>query len=175
MNKTDNASEVGKHKFEVAGLGLAPFRFVGMSENYITYPDGTGKAGGTCDYCGNGIRFECVVLSRDGKRFKVGSDCIAKVGDEGILRAYKNSPEVRAHKRKLAAAKDAKVSAELVALLAAKEAEYRALPHPYGFINRETGAPLSKWDYVQFSLKGCGASGRAAWLKTLKRQAAPAA
>jgi hypothetical protein len=67
------------HPFERAGLGLAPFRFVGVTENMIRHPDGTCQPGGTCDYCANGIRWECHVLSADGKRFKVGCDCIGRL------------------------------------------------------------------------------------------------
>ena len=77
--KTDNLENVGKHKFELAGLGLAPFRFIGANEKRITYPDGSSKAGSSCDYCATGIALECWVESADGKRFKVGCNCIEKV------------------------------------------------------------------------------------------------
>lgn len=167
--KTDTVANVGKHAFEVAGLGAAPFRFVGMSENYITYPDGTTQAGGCCDYCFTGIRYECHCVSSDGKRFKVGCDCIAKVGDEGLLKAYKNSPELRAHKRALAAAKDARVKLEISSLLAQHSEAFAAQPHSRGFVDRSTGKPMTRLDEINWCFDHCGASGRARNLKWLKR------
>lgn len=166
--KTDDAADVGKHRFEVAGLGLAPFRFVGFSVNVITHPDGSTQSGGSCDYCGAGIANECQVLSADGKRFKVGCDCIAKVGDEGLLQAFKTSPAVRDHKRKLAAAKAAREFTELSALIDAAAPVLSTLPHPRGFVDRSTGKPLTRLDYVKWYLKACGASGRGKWLRGLK-------
>lgn len=84
------------HKFEAAGLGRAPFRFVGIEEKRgpIRYTDkatglemevgAPGQPMGTCEYCGQGIAICCTVRSADGKTFIVGSDCIAKVGDAGL-------------------------------------------------------------------------------------------
>jgi len=167
--KTDNPEHVGKHRFELAGLGKAPFTFTGMSENVITHADGSSQAGGCCDYCFTGIRYECHCQSSDGRRFKVGCDCIAKVGDEGLLRAYKNSPELRAHKRKLAAAKDAKVTAEIAELIMANKGAWSTQPHSRGFKDRKTGALLTLLDEVNWYAQHCGASGRASTLKWLRR------
>lgn len=166
--KTDCAADVGRHRFEVAGLGLAPFRFVGFSVNVIQYSDGSSQAGGSCDYCGAGIANECQVQSSDGKRFKVGCDCIAKVGDEGLLQAFKTSPQVRAHNRKLASAKAARVTAELSAMIEAAAPELAKLPHPRGFVDRSTGKPLTRLDSVRWYFNACGAAGRGAWLRGLK-------
>lgn len=167
--KTDSPELVGKHCFEVAGLGLAPFRFIGLSDNVITNPDGTSRPGGSCDYCGNGIRHECHVKGADGRQFKVGSDCIAKVGDAGLLRAFKTSPAWRAHQRKLAAAKAARVSAEVRAIVEANKARLAALPHPRGFTDRATGAPLTALDQAEWMLANAGKAGRAGLLGWLKR------
>ncbi len=169
--KTEIASEVGVHAFERAGLGRAPFHFVGASDNVITYPDGTTQAGGTCDYCSTGIRMECHIVSADGQRSKVGCNCIAKVGDAGVLKAFKSSPHFRAHQRKLRFAKAQLVTAELKAICAEHEAEFRAQAHPYGFTDRATGAALTYWDYLEYSLwRSCGDAGRASWLKTLRKR-----
>ena len=162
--KTDNLANVGKHAFEVAGLGTAPFRFTGASENVITYPDGTQQAGGSCDYCGTGIRLECHVRSADGKNFKVGCNCIAKVGDTGLLKAYKQSPEFRAHQRELKRKRDAARNA------AAQQELDAMLPHVQSALNhREHPAIAGKTlrDYYDFILSRCGAS---AALKMLKFQ-----
>lgn len=70
------------HPFEKAGLGKAPFSCTGVSENVFALPDGTNKAGGCCDYCGTGIRWEFWIKGSiaGAKQFKVGCDCVAKTG-----------------------------------------------------------------------------------------------
>ena len=168
-NKTDIVVEVGKHKFELAGLGLAPFRFVGLTDNVITYPDGTSKAGSSCDYCGTGIRSECWILSADGKRSKVGCNCIEKVGDKGLLRAFKNSPEFRSAKRAKEQAKATTVFENLRALIADNTEQLRALPHPRQFVDRKTGRPLTFLDQVEWLFQNSGRSGRARLLVALKK------
>jgi hypothetical protein len=171
MTKTDNAKLVGVHKFEAAGLGKAPFRFAGTSENVVvvgTGEDAYTKAGGSCDYCGSCIRTEFWLLSADGRRFKVGCDCIEKAGERGVLQAYKSSPEYRAKQREKARAKDNAVLAELLPLMEILKPTLVAAPHPYGFTDRQTGVPLTAWDSLQWSFNACGASGRAKLLKGLK-------
>jgi hypothetical protein len=167
--KTENAADVGKHAFEIAGLGLAPFRFVGMSENVISYPDGTQQAGGSCDYCSTGIRFECVIVSKDGKRSKVGCNCIAKVGDAGLLKAYKTSPEFRAHARALRFKKAEAVRIALIDFIAGNRSQLKAQPHSRGFVDRQTGAPLTRLDEINWQFDHCGAAGRASLLKSLTK------
>ena len=169
MNSTDNPAEVGKHRFEVAGLGLAPFRFIGVSENVITYPDGTQQAGGSCDYCGTGIRYECHVESRDGKRFKTGCDCIAKVGDAGLLKAYKSSPEYRIHQRELTYRRNEVIRVTLLADIAANTAKLATMPHPAGYADRKTGKPLTALDWAQWYMQNSGAAGRRWLAGALKR------
>lgn len=167
--KTDNQEHVGRHVFEIAGLGLAPFRFVGLSENALRFPDGSSKAGGSCDYCGAGIRWECHIRSADGRRSKIGCDCVRKCGDAGLLQAYKSSPEFRAHQRQLREAKNAMVFGALKALIAVHADQLRAMPHPHNFVDRQSGNPLNRLDYVNWMFDHCGASGRAAMLKGLKK------
>lgn len=62
------------HAFQLNGLGEAPFTFQGVDEQ----PDG-------CDHCGTAIRFRFWLKSADGQTFKVGSDCIEKTGDAGLI------------------------------------------------------------------------------------------
>lgn len=83
--------EKEKHVFEVAGLGLAPFKFVGVEEKVHVIPGVGSKAGSSCDYCGHAIRWAHWIVSADGKRFKVGSECVAKTGDEGLVSATKDA------------------------------------------------------------------------------------
>lgn len=70
------------HPFEKAGLGKAPFQCTHVTENVFVMPDRTTKAGGCCDYCGNGIRWEFWIKGSvaGAKQFKVGCDCVAKTG-----------------------------------------------------------------------------------------------
>lgn len=168
--KTEIAENVGRHAFEVAGLGLAPFRFVGASENVIYYPDGTQQAGGTCDYCSTGIRLECHIKSADGRLSKVGCNCIAKVDDAGLLKAYKTSPEFRARARANAQAKHAKICAALDALISANAAQLATEPHPGGFVDRKTGQPLNHLDQVKWLRANCGKSGIASLFRGLSRK-----
>jgi len=167
--KTDDAAIVGQHKFEVAGLGKAPFRFVGVSEKvFQACPGAPVKPGGTCDYCGAGIRDCFHVRSADGKEFVVGCDCINKVGDAGLIKAYKTSPEFRklqAEKRK---AKAVAVRQAIDDLIASSAGKLAAIPHPSGFSDRKTGQPLTALDWAQWMQRNCGAAGRARLIKQLK-------
>lgn len=102
------------HPWERAGLGKAPFRYVGMFENVFRMPDGSTKAGGSCDYCGTGIRYCFRCVSADDKSFVVGCDCIARchtptekivVVAEKALKEFQRAKrsEARAAKRREAA------------------------------------------------------------------------
>jgi len=96
-NNTMTNDETKIHQFEQAGLGKAPFRYVGFRERRgpekILDKDGKwhglecgapGQPMGTCAYCGQGIAICCEIVSSDGKRFVVGSDCVEKTGDAGL-------------------------------------------------------------------------------------------
>ena len=107
------------HPFERADLGQSPFRYVGMRENVYSACPGHSQPGGTCAYCGQGIRYECVIKSHDGKTFVVGMDCVAKLG-----RA--DNCLVDAVKRERLKLEQAKRQAERDARWAAREAENKA-------------------------------------------------
>lgn len=173
--KSDDITIINRHAFEVAGLGKAPFRFVGMSEKVHPNGDGTVKAGGTCSYCGTGIRFLCHIVSSDGKSAAVGTNCINKVGDNGLIKAYKSSQTFRAHQRALRAEKAKAVFNELTEILNANRSTLENQPHPMGFIDRATGRALTAWDDAQWYLSRCGDAGKARWLKTLRVKYAVAA
>lgn len=80
------------HPFEHAGLGKAPFRFVGIEKQDLAYGQvclnreeftRTGillstKPGGTCAYCGESILNMYRVRSADGHEFHVGCECVEK-------------------------------------------------------------------------------------------------
>src|SRR5262245_4254165 len=68
------------HPFQRAGLGLAPFRFVGLDTCiHKASHDAPAQPGTSCDYCSTGIMYVCHIESSDGKRFKVGCDCVRKL------------------------------------------------------------------------------------------------
>lgn len=91
------------HKFTDSGLGQAPFRIIGFTENAFNLGDGTTKAGGTCDHCWTGIRWEVHIVSADGIRSKIGTDCARKVGDHKLTAKVKQ--EVNRRRREAAQAK----------------------------------------------------------------------
>jgi hypothetical protein len=160
--KTDNPDHVGKHKFTLAGLGAAPFRYLGMSESVITYPDGTTQAGGCCDYCGTGIRYVFHIASADGKTSNVGCDCITKAGDAGLMKAYKRSPQWRAVQREKRKAKADRDRTALKELLERNAFKLAALPHPSQW-RAEKGE--TAYNHVAWMLNNAGASGASSTLR----------
>lgn len=137
------------HAFERAGLGKAPFRFKSAY-----------KERSSCDYCGTAIVINCLIESSDGKTFKVGSDCVCKVGDSGLTKSVNKA--LRAHRRELRVNRCKELVAEAKAILADPVAvEILAkLPHSRGFINYDTRAPLNFVDEVNWLLRRGGVSGR---------------
>jgi hypothetical protein len=140
------------HPWERAGLGKAPFKFVGMHEEVFVIPGVMAKAGGTCAYCSQGIRYVFTCVSADGKRFGVGCDCIAKVHHKGVKilsdaeRALRN---FKAEKRREAFAVR-KTAAK--ATLAANPTLLTDRPHP-SFKDKTLR------DYVEWMLANAGLSG----------------
>ena len=139
-----NATVEKIHKFEAAGLGIAPFRFIGVetagdraavqreresagmvfTTNYAT----------SCDYCGQGIQNAFRVRSADGREFKVGCECIRKTGDAGLMRAVSDEESAK-RRQKSAKRREAKVERErrlLAAFRAGECASLRSQPHPKG-------------------------------------------
>ncbi len=82
---TPSAVTMKQHPFEKAGLGVAPFRLVGVSQSTYQACHGAPIQPGTsCDYCGTGIMYVFMVQGACGSKFKVGCDCVEKV-DQGQL------------------------------------------------------------------------------------------
>lgn len=118
---------VRAHRWELAGLGRAPFAYLGMFEKRHDMGGGHSKPGGTCDYCGQGILYCFRVESSDKRRFVVGCDCIEHCNDAAerivtqakrALKDYKRAKagEGRAAKRKAEAeARQARWEAERAA------------------------------------------------------------
>ena len=141
------------HCFEKAGLGKAPFRFVGMvhqpklyGQAVVGYAGGvaiTTKPGTSCDFCGTYIINIFQLESADGKRFVVGCDCVRKTGDAGLIRVIdkKVAEMTKARKAASAAEKAAadKALCETFDLLALSH-----LPHPTPFMAAK-GMTLADW------------------------------
>lgn len=154
-----NSTEKRVHKFEVAGLGKAPFRFVGTYESKFQAVPGDPNCpiqpGTSCDYCGTGIMLVCRIRDAQGKEFKVGCDCVAKTGDAGLSRqvdsAVANRRRAMTHKRQdetIAAGKAA--LSEVVDVL-------RAQPHPAAYM-AEKG--LTLLDSVEWLFEHAGRVGK---------------
>ncbi len=102
------------HPFEAAGLGKAPFKFIGHYESkFQACPGAPVKAGSCCDYCPASIMQVFMVRSADGKEFKVGSDCIMKVDDRELVAAVKVVEAVAAKAKRLAAASKRREAAKV--------------------------------------------------------------
>lgn len=72
------------HRWEKAGLGKAPFQFIGWRDSfYQACPGAPVQPGSSCCYCATGISRQFHVRSADGKQFFVGSTCIDKVNEKG--------------------------------------------------------------------------------------------
>lgn len=159
------------HCFEKAGLGKAPFRYIGMVDQNIKYGQATGtingiefstKPGGSCAYCGTYIVNMFNVESADGNRFHVGCECIKKTGDQGLIRL------VAADIKKAEKAKrDAKKSAALQRDQELCENFNFALyadtshPNPYFASEGKTLADWAQWMKANRNWKGLAAFIRA--------------
>jgi hypothetical protein len=132
----------GIHPFEQAGLGQAPFRCTGLSENLYSAAPGHVQPGGTCAYCGQGIRYECNILSHDGQRFTVGMDCVWKLSH----RDNRLTSEVKREKAKRdREAREAKRLARVKARQEAIEAELdRQRSVNGGLTDRELAAKVAQ-------------------------------
>lgn len=114
------------HKFELAGLGKAPYRFLGVSEHLFQACAGEPvRAGASCDFCGASIKHAANFESADGKHFKVGCDCAYSAeSNKAVVRQIegwqrKHEREVREARRER---KAEKLAAEYAALLSELDA-----------------------------------------------------
>jgi hypothetical protein len=142
MTTTDDTTTVLDHPFTRAGMGRAPFKFVGAcsipsnwlaGENPSAYNAALSalprhlKGGlGTCCHCGMAIMNVFIVRNADGDEYGVGCDCIEKVGDTVVttaMRMAKNKME----REKRAAKRDARHQRAAAAAKAEREA-YAASP-----------------------------------------------
>ena len=165
-------TETAIHPFEKAGLGKAPFRYVGAIDQ-PTNRDGSviighiggchveTKPGGTCDYCGLAIINMFRVRSADGNTFKVGCDCLKKVDiiNPSTLKAdVKKTKDAKADQR-IASAKAMLATESVRAALASK-------PHPALWAQSKG---LTMLDQAEWLLAHAGRSGKTDAAKIIER------
>jgi hypothetical protein len=143
------------HKFERAGLGKGPFRFIGARENWYSAGPGHKQPGGSCDFCGNGIANEFWFKSADGKQFKVGSECFHKSGDKvNVSAVHKAKVDMDRDKRHAREKAKLEIGEPLFmqVLAAAKDK-----PHPNDYFAKQ-GKTLA--DYLEYLWKASGTTGK---------------
>ena len=72
------------HTFTQSGLGAAPFSICSPNN-----PDAQKNTAFFCEHCGRMLRNRFFVRSADGKVSVVGSSCVEKTGDEGLIAGVK--------------------------------------------------------------------------------------
>lgn len=160
---TSNTLPLGTeiHAFERAGLGLAPYTFVGLEKRtYQACYGAPTQPGASCMFCATGIVYLFWLRSADGKKFFVGSDCIQKSGDAGLQRVI--DPYVKAHEKEIREERENFYIGEFAKYVT--ETNYFATPallntpHPsryYASLGRTLG------DYQKFCYDHSGKSAKA--------------
>lgn len=153
------------HPFELAGLGQAPFRYVGAVDTAAGGPlrrigsvggyDLHTTPGGTCAYCGHAIIILCNIVSADKKQFHVGSDCVSKTGDKNLVNLVKQEVN-RRRREKTSKRNETRIKAAREAVPTVRS-QLEALPHPLAW-RAEKGDTTADW--VDWMFDNAGQSGR---------------
>lgn len=108
------------HIFEAASLGKGPFKV-----SHVT------TEGGNCEYCSTLIVFRFYIKGQDSKVFFVGSDCVMKTGDAGLIKVV--AAEVKKRQKELRLKREAEKLAKLKEIMSdfGNLDKLRALPSPY--------------------------------------------
>jgi hypothetical protein len=141
------------HIFQAAGLGQAPFRLTTVTAE-----------GGACQFCGTGIIFRFYLRGVDGRTFHVGSDCVMKTGDAGLIRVVEH--EV---KKRQAELRNEREKAQLAALREhltqpAVVEGLKSQAHPFTWHARQGKTML---DYAEFIMRCGGTSAKKKLAKSL--------
>lgn len=152
MSNTANETSA-IHPFERCGLGKAPYDFVGIRED---------RVGTSCDYCCNGIKLVATVRSADGKKFKVGTDCVQRCDTHGSRLQRTVKAKASAIRTKARKAREAVRIAAAVDAIAARRDAIAALPHPRG----RAGESLADW--AEWMLANAGHAGKLRVAKTIE-------
>jgi len=140
------------HPFERAGLGSPSYRYCGMEQSVHVAGDVV-KSGSSCDFCGTAITFCYWFKGAEGRKFKVGSSCVAKSGDGNLKRAI--SADKRKHQRELSRARALRLRDEVELLIEDNLELLEQAPHPDRYF-ASTGKTLV--DYIDYHRLGesCG-------------------
>lgn len=117
-----------EHRFEKAGLGRAPFKFVTLisfpppslaGQNPTAYNNALREIYyakrllqieyfGLCEYCGMALMNNYIIRDVDNVVYVVGSNCVAYTGDAGVIRQVEKAEKTRQKKAKQAKARSQK-------------------------------------------------------------------
>ncbi len=168
------------HVFEKAGLGVAPFRFIGAEERRgplrpidpktgqwdgMTEIGAPGQPMGCCNYCFQGIAIVCKVRDANGKVFEVGSDCVAKTGDAGLRRAVS---KVISEAKKSREQQRIDAALSLLCASATVRAALQALPHS---VPHMAADGLTLLDSVEWLMANAGHAGHLRAARMVERAA----
>lgn len=156
-------------------LGPGPYKFIGVGKIQFSETFGARYIGpecergaGTCAHCSTAIINIFVIETGEGRRFGVGSDCIAKVGlPEKIMTTVK-----RAELKLAKANRDAlgnKKNAELQILIANNQDKFKAMPHPNKY-HAEHGKTYLDWLNYSYTNKKLTNTRASSLLKELKNK-----
>ena len=133
--------QTATHIFETAGLGKAPYKYIGCI-----------KLSSGCQYCGTGILYQFWLLSSDGKKFYVGSDCIEKSGDSGLMYHAKKERSKISREQRLARqqaqyeARQAERRSQAETRLAQYFADHASSAHIFEWAKNSSGIPLDMYN-----------------------------
>jgi hypothetical protein len=157
----------GVHPFEKRGLGKAPFRYVGIIDQNISYGQAvighvggiplTTNPGGTCDYCGTAIVVMFGIISADGIRSHVGCDCIERVDEVAPI---KNMDKLAQDRKRLKATREKGRIAKAIAALPTATA-LDSIPHPLAW-RAAQGDTMRQWCEWMFANAGTAGKLKAA-------------
>lgn len=183
---TATITDTALHPFEKAGLGKAPYRYMGFEVKECSgQPDDkglsvgyAGQPAGCCDYCGNGIKYCCKIRSADGREFVVGTDCVLK------LERHDNALYSAATKIKKQLARDAaaarrakKVAQERERIAAARDILHNS-EHVRGVLNGQPHPSIegrTALDYCLWLDRNAGQSGLVRMAALVEKTAYPPA
>lgn len=164
MSETTIPAPTANHPFERAGLGLAPFRVVGSHTSTFQAipgdPNSPIQPGAACDYCATGISRVFVIRSRDGREFKVGSECALKCAKDFDDRRMVSAVRAAINAKATAArhSREADLGVAAATLLGREDVRAALAAEPSRHAWKADGSALADAEWL---LKHAGASGRA--------------
>lgn len=156
------------HKLERAGMGRAPYKYIGYEHKTFQACHGAPvQVGGSCDYCATGITNMFWFESADGKRFKLGSECANKTGDNGMIRSVKEQVNKEKTAKRKASEKES-IDWILSNLEAVKQI-FGLHPHPLEY-RAEKGETL--WNWAEWMMANSGNAGKMLVVKKARKMIA---